>query len=64
VLQVAARWRPRWRAGLQSQVREDPLDHGCLQDGGDDRELATAVRAVFKVDLLRESSTPKAERFM
>ncbi len=31
---------------MQSQVREDPLYHGHLQDGGNDFELASAVRAV------------------
>ncbi len=35
----------------QSQVRVDPRDHHCLQDGGNDLELATAVRAVLHVDL-------------
>ena len=38
------------------QVPEDPLYHGRLQDGGDDLELAAAVRAVFEVDLKSEAS--------
>jgi hypothetical protein len=33
-------------------VREDLFDDGLLQDGGDDRLLATAVGAVFEVELL------------
>ena len=48
---LPARWRPRRRAGLQSEVGEDALDHRRLQDGGDDLQLAAAVRAVFEVDL-------------
>jgi len=35
------------RPGLQAQVREDALDHQRVQDGGDDLELAAAVRAVL-----------------
>ena len=36
---------------LQSQVREDPLDHRRFEDGGDDFELATAVRAALEAIL-------------
>ena len=56
VLHLPARRCPRWRPGLQPQVRKDPLDHGRLQDGGDDLELAAAIRAVFEVDLESEAS--------
>ena len=52
LLHVPACWRP----GLQSQVREDPLDHRCFEDGGGDLELAAAVRAVLEVDLESEAS--------
>ena len=45
------RWRPRRRAGLQSDVGEDALDHRRLEDGGADLQLAAAVRAVFEVEL-------------
>ena len=45
------RWRTRRRADLQTQVREDLLDHRGLQDGGDDLQLAAAVRAVRHIDL-------------
>ena len=41
----------RWHPGLQTQVREDLLDHRLLQDRRDDLQLAAAVRAVFQVDL-------------
>ena len=37
--------------GLKTQVREDLLDHRLLEDRRDDRQLATAVWAVFHVDL-------------
>jgi hypothetical protein len=37
--------------GLQTQVREDPLDHRLFQDRRNDLQLATAVRAVLQVDL-------------
>ena len=47
---------PRWRPGLQSQVREDPLDHRRFEDGRDDLQLAAAVRAVLQVDLESEAS--------
>ena len=47
---------PRRRPGLQPQVRKDPLDHRCFEDGGDDLELPTAVRAVLQVDLESEAS--------
>jgi hypothetical protein len=46
-----SRWRPWRRAHLQTQVREDPLDHRLLKDGGDDHQLAAAVRAVLHVDV-------------
>ena len=46
-------WR---RPGLQAQVREDLLDHRRFQDGGDDLQLAAAVRAVLQVDLESEAS--------
>ena len=44
-------WRARRRPGLQTQVREDLLDHRLLQDCRDDLQLAAAVRAVRHVDL-------------
>ena len=63
------RQSPRRRARrctrLQPQVREDPLYHWCLQDGGDDLELAAAIRAVFEVDLehpLEQPSLADARR--
>ena len=39
----------RRRTGLQTQLREDFLDHRLLQDGRDDLQLAAAVRAVLQV---------------
>lgn len=46
-----ARPPPRWRLGIQPQVRQDLPDHGPLKDARDDLELpATAVRAVLHVD--------------
>jgi len=56
LLKLSARRHPGRCPGLQSEVREDPLYHGCLQDGGNDLELAAAVRAVFEVDLESEAS--------
>ena len=44
------------RPGPQTQVREDLLDHRLLKDRHDDLQLATAVRAVFQVDLESEAS--------
>ena len=41
----------RRRAGLQTQVREDLLDDWLLEDGGDDLQLAPAVRAVLEVQI-------------
>ena len=37
--------------GLKTQLREDLLDHRLLEGRRDDRQLATAVWAVFHVDL-------------
>ncbi len=37
---LATSWRTRRRTRLQSQVREDLLDHRRLQDRRDDLELA------------------------
>jgi len=56
LLKLSARRHPGRCLGLQSEVREDPLYHGCLQDGGNDLELAAAVRAVLQVDLESEAS--------
>jgi len=42
--------------GLQTEVREDLLDHRLLQDRRDDLQLAAAVRAVRHVDLESEAS--------
>lgn len=36
---------------MQAQVRENPLDHRLFENGGDDPELPSAIRAVFEVDL-------------
>ena len=54
-----------WRAGAQRrhwspqpQVREDPLDHVHFEDGGDDLELAAAMRAVLEVDLVHALEQP------
>jgi hypothetical protein len=44
-------WRPRRRAGLQTQVREGLLDDRRFQDRRDDLQLAAAVRAVLEVEL-------------
>jgi len=44
-------WRTRRRSGLQTQMREDLLDHWLLHDRRDDLQLAAAVRAVRHVDL-------------
>ena len=41
----------RRRAGLQTQVREDLLDDGLLQDRRDDLALTAALRAVLHVEL-------------
>ena len=48
----------RRRSGLQPQVREDPLDHRRFEDGRDDLELPTAVRAVLQVDLEHSLEQP------
>ena len=53
---VPACRRPRRRPGLQPQVRKDPLDHRRFDDGRNDLQLATAVRAVLQVDLESEAS--------
>jgi len=45
------RLSPRRRPGLQPQVLEDPLDHHRFENGRDDLELPSAVRAVFEVGL-------------
>jgi len=37
-------------------MRQDALDYRRFEDGGDDLELATAVRAVLDVDLESEAS--------
>ena len=42
--------------GLQTQVREDLLDHWLFEDRRDDLQFAAAVRAVFQVDLESEAS--------
>ena len=43
--------RTGWCSGLQSQVREDLLDHRLLQDCRNDLQLAAAVRAVLQVEV-------------
>ena len=48
--------RPRRYTRLQSQVREDPLDHRRFQDRRNDLQLTAAVRAVRQVDLESEAS--------
>ena len=53
---VPACRRPRRRPGLQPQVRKDPLDHRRFENGRNDLQLATAVWAVFEVDLESEAS--------
>ena len=42
--------------GLQTQVREDLLDHWLFEDRCDGLQFAAAVRAVFQVDLESEAS--------
>ena len=37
-------------------MRQDALDYRRFEDGGDDVELTTAVRAVLDVDLESEAS--------
>ena len=44
-------WRTWRRPGLQTQVREDLLNHWPLQHRRDVLQLAAAVRAVFQLDL-------------
>ena len=58
LLETAPRQRPGRCPGLQPQMREDPRDHRCLQDGGNDLELTTAVRAVVDVDLKHALEQP------
>jgi hypothetical protein len=36
-------------------MREDPDDHRRLLDGGDDLQLAAALRAVFEGDTVRSN---------
>jgi hypothetical protein len=57
-------WRPRSCAGLPTQVREDLLDHGLLQDACDDLQLAAAVWAVLRRrltsgDIVRPRTKPR-----
>jgi len=56
LLKICARRRPGRCPGLQSQMCQDALDYRRFEDGGDDLELATAVRAVLDVDLESEAS--------
>ena len=44
-------WCTRQRPSLQSQVREDLLDHRLLKNRRDDLQLATAVRAALQVEI-------------
>jgi len=44
--------------GLQTQVREDLLDHRLFQDRRDDLQLAAAVRAMRRVDLEDPLASP------
>ena len=53
---LAASRRPRRCPGLQTQVREDLLDHRLLQDGRNDLELAAAGWAMLQVELESEAS--------
>jgi len=50
----------RRRAGLQTQVREDLLDHRLLQNRGDDLQFAAAVRAVGR----RQLSWPLDDNYL
>jgi len=45
LLTISARRHPGRCQGVQSQMREVQLYHGCIQYGGNDLELAAAVRA-------------------
>ena len=56
LLKISARRHLGRCPGLQSQMRQDALDYRRFEDGGDDLELATAVRAVLDVDLESEAS--------
>ena len=47
---------PRRRPGLQAEVCEDPLDHRRFENGRDDLDLPTAVRAVLHINLESEAS--------
>ena len=53
---AARRRAPASTVGLQTQVREDPLDDRPLEDRHNDLELTAAVRAVLDVDLESETS--------
>ena len=62
---LPTRWRPRRCASLQTQVREDLLDHRLLQDGRDDLQLAAAVLAVLNIqrnDALGQPVPPQPYR--
>ncbi len=49
-----------WRCPrLQTQVREDFLDHWLLKDRSDDLQLAAAVRAVLQVEIESEASAKR-----
>ena len=44
------------RPGLQTQVREDLLDHRLFKDRRNDLQLATEGRAVIQVEIESETS--------
>jgi len=55
---TARRRAPASTVGLQTQVHEDFLDHRLLKDGGDDLQLAAAVRAVLEVEIKHALEQP------
>jgi len=51
LLKISARRHPGRCPGLQSQMRQDALDHRRFEDGRNDPELAAAVRAVLDAEM-------------
>ena len=43
--------RTGWRTGLQTQVREDLLNHRLVQDRRNDLHLTATIRAVLQIEL-------------
>ena|GEM_PF-6271564 len=62
VLQVAARWHPWQRPGLQAQVREAALDQRRFEIGGDDFEPPAAVGAASRSTSKTRLTTRPADK--